>query len=91
MSSDLMTLGYTMHLSQCMVALKLNGDDPQVAALWLLDSSHHYLESHPGLAFEEDVVGCLVTCRHFHMLEMRITIVMIVMPYVKQKGRDSIR
>jgi hypothetical protein len=50
---DLMALGYNLRL--CLVALRLNGDDPQAAAPWLLDSSQQYLDSHPELLVEDPV------------------------------------
>ena len=53
MAMDLMALGYNLRL--CLVALQLNGDDPQAAAPWLLDSSQQYLDSHPELLVQDDL------------------------------------
>lgn len=48
LAMDLTALGYPIAL--CEVALQLNGEDPQTAAHWLLDSSASYVDSHPEVS-----------------------------------------
>jgi hypothetical protein len=46
--------------SHALFYLQLNGEDPQAAAGWLLDSSAQYVDSHPEVSCVLQVVSCVL-------------------------------